>query len=85
MITWQSLESGRSITPHPSVVQLLSTHVLRADVEHDDLDRDSCRCARLRQPAGAFDGETCPHCGGMTQRTGSCRTCTTCGSTTGCG
>ena len=29
--------------------------------------------------------ERCGYCEGPTQRTGSCRTCIVCGSTTGCG
>lgn len=31
------------------------------------------------------DGSTCRDCGGLTVPTGSCSTCTTCGSTGGCG
>jgi ribonucleoside-diphosphate reductase alpha chain len=30
-------------------------------------------------------GPACTQCGGMMQRTGSCYTCSSCGSTTGCG
>ena len=30
-------------------------------------------------------GPACAQCGGMMQRTGSCYTCSSCGSNTGCG
>lgn len=32
-----------------------------------------------------FSGDSCSRCGGLTKRTGSCHTCTSCGETTGCG
>lgn len=80
---------------HPSVANLMADHARglpSLTVWHDNLDAKLCACARYSQaavvsaPAGAgFDGETCASCGGMTQRTGSCRTCTTCGANTGCG
>lgn len=37
------------------------------------------------RPVGQGDDSICPACGGMTVRTGTCHTCTECGSTTGCG
>lgn len=35
-------------------------------------------------PAEASDTPSCPHCGSLTQRNGSCYICANCGSTTGC-
>ena len=32
-----------------------------------------------------MDTKICPECGGLMIRTGSCHTCQTCGSNTGCG
>jgi ribonucleoside-diphosphate reductase alpha chain len=36
------------------------------------------------EPAQASDTPTCPHCGSLTKRNGSCYICGNCGSTTGC-
>jgi ribonucleoside-diphosphate reductase alpha chain len=36
------------------------------------------------EPAQASDTPSCPHCGSLTKRNGSCYICTNCGSTTGC-
>ena len=36
------------------------------------------------EPAQASDTPSCPHCGSLTKRNGSCYICANCGSTTGC-
>ena len=36
------------------------------------------------EPAHASDTPSCPHCGFLTKRNGSCHICANCGSTTGC-
>jgi hypothetical protein len=66
--------------PHRSVVELLQPHRLGAGIMHDNLDRSRCACMR-----GADAGQVCMECGGMMIRTGTCHTCTECGTTGGCG
>jgi ribonucleoside-diphosphate reductase alpha chain len=36
------------------------------------------------EPAQASDTPSCPHCGSLTKRNGSCYICANCGSPTGC-
>ncbi len=65
----------------------------RLDLEaflHDDFGHQRCSCSGQRVSApprmtGLPDGGTCFACGGMTVRTGTCTTCTSCGETGGCG
>lgn len=74
-------DSPRAERPlHPSVVALMQKHRMGIAQVHDDLDATRCLCRRDRD-----EGETCRDCGGMTVRTGTCTTCTECGTTGGCG
>jgi hypothetical protein len=83
----------------PEVEAEVRLHDLTADWLHTDLDHMLCACRNLsrwpepvvvvsaRPPLGAGlqDGGVCFACGGMTVRTGTCTTCTSCGETGGCG
>lgn len=79
------------------VQEVLRGHELALrDFEHTNLVAHLCACNKgtygLRNGAepphnsavGA-DGGTCFACGAMTVRTGSCTTCTSCGTSSGCG
>lgn len=72
---------------HPSVVGLLADHQHPA-ATHSDLDAARCSCRHLGTPVAApprSTGDICMSCGGMTVRTGTCHTCTSCGTSGGCG
>lgn len=73
----------------PEARTLLSQHRLDDGIVHDNLAASDCSCSQSDHPTpntsvGA-DGGVCFACGGMTQRTGSCTTCTSCGTSSGCG
>lgn len=64
------------------------------DAVHTDLQPASCVCATASAPIGLgtvvtrppqSSGNACFACGGITVQTGSCTTCTECGTTGGCG
>lgn len=69
------------ITPHPSVVALMQRHALGVGIVHDDLQASTCACRKR----AASEGQVCASCGGLMVRTGTCHTCTQCGTTGGCG
>lgn len=54
---------------------------------HDDLQASTCCCRQQKAVArvSVADGPPCLSCGDLTFRSGSCYSCHTCGSTTGCG
>lgn len=70
---------------------------LRLDHDIGDEWADVCEPARRVYEATASDqpairrltivgeGQMCPECGGMVQRTGACMTCSCCGFNDGCG
>lgn len=73
----------------PEAQRALVDHAPGPNVIHSNLIVTQCVCAvliekRPVQSAGP-DGGTCFICGNMTVRTGTCTTCTACGTTTGCG
>lgn len=75
----------------------LAGHNLTASVLHTNLVLTQCACYEHQglkngaephpQPNRAVgaDGGVCFKCGGMTVRTGTCTTCTSCGESGGCG
>lgn len=67
----------------PEVRQVLVQH--NQSEMHDDYDPTRCRCRRAVSRAPNMTGSFCADCGSMMVRTGSCETCTGCGSTGGCG
>lgn len=84
------------ITPTDPVVRLkVQQHDLsNPHFMHTNLEVGLCVCTHpdpnirlgqqvLRPPS--MSGSTCIDCGGMMVRTGTCETCTECGSTGGCG
>ncbi len=78
--------------------EVLADHDLTVDY-HDDVQAPTCRCKHAG--VVAFDdgsvglavvtrppmssGNSCHDCGGIMVQTGTCETCTGCGSTGGCG
>lgn len=75
------------ITPTVEVAALIRQHRLDPTVTHDDLQASTCRCGKVNVVAKppVSTGDMCASCGGMTVRTGSCHTCTSCGTSGGCG
>jgi hypothetical protein len=71
---------------HPEVARLAGEHDLRADLVHTNLTAGLCACqAVVARPPLRDSGGTCASCGGLTVRTGTCETCTECGTQGGCG
>lgn len=69
----------------PDVERALLEHRLgNPDVVHTNLRAEDCACQRLMAVPRA-SGNACGVCGGMMVRTGTCETCTSCGTTGGCG
>jgi hypothetical protein len=66
---------------------LVRRHNLAFQGEHDNLQPTDCVCRRARVVAAPprSSGNACHVCGGITVQTGSCTTCTGCGTTGGCG
>jgi hypothetical protein len=58
-------------------------------LEHESSGLAVLHSAELSRPVNATpqaaDGPVCQNCGGLMTRSGSCHTCMTCGSTSGCG
>ena len=58
-------------------------------LDHKSSGSAVLRSAELSQQVNAIpqaaDGPVCQNCGGLMTRSGSCHTCMTCGSTSGCG
>lgn len=73
----------------PAEVHYLARQHNRTDQAflHTDLDKKHCACRFLAVVSARPQqtGETCRECGGMAVRTGTCTTCTECGTTGGCG
>lgn len=66
--------------------ELVRRHNLSYDGEHTDLQPGACACrARVVAAVPVSSGDACYVCGGLTVRTGTCTTCTNCGTTGGCG
>lgn len=79
---------------HPSAWDALAEHRLLPGYIHNNLEASECSCRLTdRAPKNSLpprnaaleDGGICFACGGLTVRTGSCTTCTECGTTSGCG
>lgn len=66
----------------PEIAEAILHHYDLSQPLHDNLHPGWCSCNRSRRHD---DGNTCSDCGGTMIRTGTCHTCTTCGSTGGCG
>lgn len=69
----------------PESATLLAQHRNPSAV-HTNLQPGQCACAGtivMARPVSS--GDICAVCGGMTVRTGTCTTCTECGTTGGCG
>lgn len=68
--------------------RLIELHNLAWDGEHTDLQPTACECKLAisvvdRPPQSS--GNACFVCGGITVQSGTCTTCTNCGSQGGCG
>lgn len=83
------------ITPQPEIEAQMRLHDLRdPNYVHTNLDVYHCSCrpqvAHLSASVplkvfSADSGEVCFICGGLMLWSGSCKTCGSCGATTGCG
>lgn len=69
----------------PEVSEMISKHKLTQPVIHDDLDATRCVCRSVVVARPQSTGNACADCGGMTVQTGTCHTCTSCGTSGGCG
>lgn len=79
----------------PDVQAAIAQHNLIEGFAHTNLIANQCLCASYQAPTAkrmverprpsTDDEGLCFNCGGLTRRTGTCHTCTECGSTTGCG
>lgn len=76
-----------SIVPHPDVARLVMAGHALADstIVHTDLTASGCACLRMVRVVPQSTGNSCAECGGMTVQTGTCSTCTSCGTSGGCG
>ena len=74
-------------TPCAEVAYLARQHNLAFPGEHTNLTASLCLCQKTQVVASRpnLTGEVCAVCGGMMVRTGTCTTCTSCGTTGGCG
>lgn len=83
-----------TVSPDPVVTaewiaerdRLVRRHNLAFRGNHTDLVPGLCVCHKFKVAAPpAHTGNACIDCGGLMVRTGSCETCSQCGSTGGCG
>ena len=69
----------------PESASLLAQHRQPNGV-HTNLQPAQCTCGGTVVMARPFSsGNICPACGGIMVQTGTCTTCTECGTTGGCG
>lgn len=72
-------------------VDVAPEHNLLPNFVHTNLQAFMCACKEAvasvqpRPQTSAPDGGICFACGGITVRTGTCTTCTECGTSGGCG
>lgn len=70
---------------NPALVELVMAHDLRdSRMVHTDLDVSRCACRHVVYQRPQQTGNTCANCGGMAVQTGTCTTCTECGTSGGC-
>lgn len=95
MVVEKTIEAFVGATP-PGVFDALRGHNLVDGFVHTNLQADMCACkgtgsagtvvhSAPKPQVSTPDGGICFNCGGMTVRTGSCTTCTSCGTSGGCG
>ncbi|NCU30353.1 vitamin B12-dependent ribonucleotide reductase [Candidatus Saccharibacteria bacterium] len=63
---------------------LAVAEAMPADLQPQESVETSYRTARASLKVADTESPLCSNCGNVTQRSGSCYVCTTCGSTTGC-
>lgn len=61
-----------------------TAEVVPADLKEDEPKEATVRTARAELKVADSSAPLCSNCGNVTQRSGSCYVCTSCGSTTGC-
>lgn len=67
---------------------LVAEHNLHVPIVHDNLQAGQCVCAvaiAIVEHPPQSSGNACQVCGGIMVQTGTCTTCTGCGTTGGCG
>lgn len=88
--------TSRAVAEHAAVSIELYGHTFHGHVENRSLIGATDfpvavllevpdNLTEIRPAIPGMDGPSCPHCGGMTKRGGTCYLCTNCGETTGCG